>query len=291
MKDQGLAALLIDFDNIYVSLVNDYGYKMSKAQGKTIIIIGRILLHIENEHGLTPIIREAIADWSMYPEMPNELYTMGVRVAHIKSTVGKNSADIELSLRLQEIMLTRPDIDVLIVMAGDRDYLPVAQRVHEKGKRIVFCSFERCLSGDIKMLVGKKNYWFINPDTNDIVSGKKPTKKTEIKKSRSRTTKPKLDESSKKALQAAIKAEEEYGPKFGSVRLSGFLVDKLAKALPEKSHLERKDIFGKLVEADLIELKTESDRHGADFTVFRVNKKKQAVKSLRKKKRARNEQE
>lgn len=281
MTEQGLAALLIDFDNIYVSLVNDYGHSRSKAQGKTIIIIGKALLQIENKLNLTPIIREAIADWSMYPDVPNELYTMGVRVAHIKSTVGKNSADIELSLRLQEIMLTRPDIDVLIVLAGDRDYLPVAQRVHEKGKRIVFCSFERCLSGDIKMLVGKNNYWFINPETNEIVTDKKQKKKARATKSSKRTTTPELDENSKKALEAAIKAEEEYGPKFGSVRLSGFLVDKLAKALPEKSHLERKDIFSQLVERDLIKLKTESDRHGADFTVFNINKKSPTVKDIK----------
>lgn len=285
MSEQGLAALLIDYDNIYVSLVNDYDYKRSKAQGKTIIILGKVLLHVENDLGLTPIIREAIADWSMYPDVPNELYTMGVRVAHIKSTVGKNSADIELSLRLQEIMLTRHDIDVLIVLAGDRDYLPVAQRVHEKGKRIVFCSFDRCLSGDIKMLVGKKNYWFIDPETNEIVTEEERRKKTGAKKSKSKTTKPTLDESSKKALRAAIKAEEEYGPKFGSVRLSGFLVDKLAKALPGKSHLERKDIFSLLVERDFIKLKTESDRHGTDFTVFNVNKQKQVVKSIKKGKR------
>jgi uncharacterized LabA/DUF88 family protein len=285
MTEQGLAALLIDFDNIYVSLVNDYGNSRSKAQGKTIIIIGKTLLHIENELDLTPIIREAIADWSMYPDVPNELYTMGVRVAHIKSTVGKNSSDIELSLRLQEIMLTRPDIDVLIVLAGDRDYLPVAQRVHEKGKRIVFCSFERCLSGDIKMLVGKKNYWFINPDTNEIVTEVKKRKSTGAPKSRKKTKGPEIDENSKKALQAAIKAEEEYGPKFGSVRLSGFLVDKLAKALPEKSHLERKDIFSQLVDRDLIKLKTESDRHGADFTVFNINKKNPVVRSIGMKKK------
>jgi uncharacterized LabA/DUF88 family protein len=285
MLGQGSAALLIDFDNIYVSLVNDYSYPRPKAQGKTIIIIGKALLHIENELGLTPIIREAIADWSMYPDVPNELYTMGVRVAHIKSTVGKNSADIELSLRLQEIMLTRPDIDVLIVLAGDRDYLPVAQRVHEKGKRIVFCSFERCLSGDIKMLVGKKNYWFINPDTNEIVTDEEKKKRARAAKTIKRTTGLELDESSKKALQAAIKAEEEYGPKFGSVRLSGFLVDKLAKALPEKSHLERKDIFSQLVDMDLITLKTESDRHGADFTVFNINKKSPVVMNIGKKKK------
>jgi hypothetical protein len=59
-------------------------------------------------------------------------------------------------------------------------------------------------------------------------------------------------------------------------------VDKLAKALPEKSHLERKDIFSQLVEKDLIKLKTESDRHGADFTVFNINKKSPVVRDTKK---------
>jgi len=287
MNIQKLAAVLIDYDNIYVTLINQYDYSRSKARAKTVRIIGNLLSHMEEDMGVSPIIRQAFADWSLYPDILNELSIMGFRVVHVKGVTGKNSADIELSLSLQEVMLTRPDMDVLIVVAGDRDYLPIAQRVQEKAKRIAFYSFERSLSGDIKELVGKENCFYIDPETNDVL--REPKKKPPSSKLSSTKSPPKLDRSQESAMRAALEADREYGPKFGSVKLSGFLVDRLAKALPEKSHLERKDIFSSLVDHGLIKLNTESDVHGMDFTVFRVELNHPLVKKLahQKKKKAR----
>ncbi len=294
-KKNKFGALLIDFDNIYVSLISDYKYSQSDAQIKVISIIDNTIEHIEEELGVSPIIRGSFADWSMYPDIPNELYTMGVQISHVKAMRGKNSADIELSLTLLEIMLTRDDIDVLLVVAGDRDYLPVARRVHERGKEIIFYSFKRALSGDLKKLVGKQSYYYIEPHKNTIVSkkDKKKSKKTKSivgkKKSKGKVSaKNSLSKNQMKALQAAIEADREYGQKFGNVKLSGFVKDMLEKTLPQKSHMERKEIFSTLVEVDAIELDTEYYPWGAPFFVFKLNKKhdavKKAVKDLDKKK-------
>jgi uncharacterized LabA/DUF88 family protein len=286
MEPKKLAAVVIDYDNIYVTLINQYDYSRSKARTKTVRIIGNLLTHMEESIGLSPIIRQAFADWSAYPDTLNELSIMGFRVMHVKGVAGKNSADIELSLSLQEVMLTRPDMDVLVVVAGDRDYLPIAQRVQERAKRIVFYSFEKSLSGDIKELVGKENYFYVDPETNDVF--RKGEKKRSSAKPHAKPS-PKLDYAQESAMRAALEADREYGPKFGSVKLSGFLVDRLAKALPEKSHLERKDIFSSLVDHGLIKLNTESDIHGMDFTVFKVELTHPLVKKLtsRTKKKAR----
>lgn len=285
MNTENLAAVLIDYDNIYITLINQYGYSRTTARTKTVRILGNLLTHMEEDLGLSPIIRQAFADWSLYPDILNELSIMGVRVMHVKGVTGKNSADIELSLSLQEIMLTRPDIDVLVAVAGDRDYLPIAQRVQEKAKRIAFYSFERSLSGDIKELVGKDNCFYIDPETNDVL--RESAKKQPPSNRDSAKSAPKLDSAQESAMRAALEADREYGPKFGSVKLSGFLVDRLAKALPEKSHLERKDIFSSLVDHGLIKLSTESNVHGMDFTVFRVEVSHPLVKELTSKKKKR----
>ena len=283
MANQKLAALLIDFDNIYASLTNQYGYSSPEAKEKTIKVIGNTLTHLNYNLHFTTIIRQAIADWSMYSEIPNELYTMGVKVSHVKAIHGKNSADIELSLNLLEIMLTRPEIDVLIVLAGDRDYLPVAQRVQERAKQIVFYSYGKCLSGDIKILVGEGNYWYLDPDTDDIITDERVTEIETIEKEMTDIQdgikiKTELDQYQITALRAAIEADNEYGPIYGSVRLSGFLVDKLASALPEKSHLNRKEIFETLVDEGLIETEIAESPFESGFTVFKIKKDHPLVK-------------
>lgn len=330
MTTLGFGALLIDYDNIYASLMNQYGYDRSDAQLKSVEIVGNTISHMTETLGVSPIIRQAFADWGMNPDVPNELYTMGIRAVHVKGVRGKSSADIELSLRLQELMLTREDINALVVLSGDRDYLPIAQSAQERGKQIVFYSFERTLSGDIKKLVGPDNYWYIDPESLKPLSErdfahrepkKKPKKLPSLIKhipeegtttaalakklgmkekdvlqrveklagegivtaeKVGRWTKVKhvapLDEDQKKALQAAAEAHEEYVPKYGSVKLSGFLVVKLAKALPEISHLDRKKIFNSLVERGLVQLQREKDARGDRFLVFTVVEKHPLVK-------------
>jgi uncharacterized LabA/DUF88 family protein len=283
MTNQRLAAIMIDFDNIYASLTNQYGYNSTDAKEKTIKVIGNTLDHLNNSLHFTPIIRQAIADWSMYSEIPNELYTMGVKVSHVKAMYGKNSADIELSLNLLEVMLTRPEIDVLVIFAGDRDYLPVAQRVQERAKQIIFYSYEKCLSGDIKKLVGEDNYWYLDPNSDDIITDEKVEIDEVIEKDTTEAqedveAQTELNQDQIKALHAAIEADNEYGPIYGSVRLSGFLVDKLASALPEISHLNRKEIFETLVDKGLIETEISESPFESGFTVFKIKKDHALVK-------------
>ncbi len=331
MTETNYGALLIDYDNIYASLMNQYGYDRSDAQLKSVEIVGNTISHMTETLGVSPIIRQAFADWGMNPDVPNELYTMGIRAVHVKGVRGKSSADIELSLRLQEVMLTREDINALVVLSGDRDYLPIAQRAQERGKQIIFYSFERTLSGDIKKLVGKDRYWYIDPESLKPLSERdfqhREPKKTKPRRLPSlikhipeegattaglakklglkeddilrqvqklagdglvtaekvgRWTKVKhvapLDEDQKKALQAAAEAHKEYVPKYGSVKLSGFLVVKLAKALPEISHLDRKKIFNTLVERGLVQLQREKDARGDRFLVFTVAESPPLVK-------------
>ena len=74
--------------------------KQAKAQAETIRVIENTIPHLQDSLYLSPIAQHAISDWSMYPDIPNELYTMGVKVGHVKVIAGKNSADTELSLYL-----------------------------------------------------------------------------------------------------------------------------------------------------------------------------------------------
>ncbi|TET89628.1 MAG: NYN domain-containing protein [Methanomassiliicoccales archaeon] len=338
MTNQKLGALFVDFENIYYSLINEFNLQPSDAQAIAVRIIGSTLTHMREFLEISPIIRQAVADWSTLPDVPNELYVMGVRADHVKALKGKNSADIELSLCLQEAMLTRTDIDVFAVVAGDRDYLPIAQRAQMAAKRILFYSFERCLSGDIKELVGEEDCWYLDPENASIVFEEVPVTRTpekevceeeiekemeegeiededskilglvpdggitmeslakklgfgrrkvlkEVKKlagkgavyteKSGRWTKVKilveLDENQERALEATIDAEKEYGPKYGDVKISGFLVDKLADALPSLSHLERKEVFRSLQENELVEVRQRHDSYGVPFGAFKLN--------------------
>ncbi len=89
-----------------------------------------------------------------------------------------------------------------------------------------------------------------------------------------------LSENELAALRSAIEAFNEFGQKYGSVKLSGFLVDKLASALPGLNHLQRKDIFNRLVEKNLLKLENKEGSWGDEsFYVFTLNEEHPIVKS------------
>ena len=86
--------------------------------------------------------------------MLGELYRMGYRIENVGGTIRKNSADIELSLAVQEAMMKGQNLSSLVIVAGDRDYIPIAMRALENAKNLLFVSFENSLSGELKALVG-----------------------------------------------------------------------------------------------------------------------------------------
>jgi hypothetical protein len=232
---------------------------------------------------------------------------MGIRPIHIKAIPEKSSADIELSLSLQEIMLTRSDIDTMVVIAGDRDYMPVTHRVREKARHIIFFSFKECLSGDLKKLVGNKGYYFLDSSTGKIIEKIVPRpsvekkeistlvenhvkissalpliegddKKIIVEEQKQSLIHEGLTESQSKALNAAIIAELALNPPFNSVKVGKFLVVDLASVLPEFDHLKRKEIFNSLVDAGLIKVEQEVSNWGNYYATFKLNRESSIVR-------------
>ena len=113
-----LGGLFVDFENIAIPLMNEYGFPRAEALAKVLRIIGNVQGHLK-EMNVEVVSRHAFADWSQYPEVQGELYRMGVRTQNVASTIHKNSADIELSLSVLETLLTRKDIETLLVISGD----------------------------------------------------------------------------------------------------------------------------------------------------------------------------
>jgi hypothetical protein len=280
-----LGCIFIDFENFLLALVNTYGHSPADAQSKTLSIIGQTEKFLGSQ-GVQIVLRRAYVDWSQYPDAMKELYRMGVQTVNVGATPRKNSADIELSLSLQEVMLGRTNIDVLVVMAGDRDYMPITIRAEEQAKSLLFISFKDSLSGDLKALVGPQAYFYVEPRTGNIVTGAGNAETVSgVEPSLTVKGKPgkELTEQEMKALHAAIRAYNEYQPKYGDVKLSGFLVDGLSRVLPSLSHLERKQVFTALQKKGLVHTNMKMSIYGDPFVVFSIDETNPLVKNERSK--------
>jgi len=314
-----VGALFIDFDNIYQALRVHYKQEASVSIPKTIQIIGKVNSYLRDHEGVTPIIRMAFADWSIYPDVLNELYTMGIKVFHAKATVERESADIELSLALQEIMLTRPDIGNITVVAGDRDYMPVCHRARDKGRRVLFFSFAETLSGDLRRLLGDENCFFLDPLTTDIVEEQEEAEvsdsdeeevaededdvsaeeeasegvedvseepqEAQVEGPAPQVERTKelwlgLDADQLKTLRAAIRAFRNKDPKYEGIKVSKFLVMDLSVAMPDLEHLERKKVFNSLVDKGIIQVVAKTSAFGELYAIFKMSKDHPTVREV-----------
>lgn len=254
MGKQELAAVFVDFENISIALVNQFGAWPDIAQRQAVNIIQALIGEFGKQHLVA--IRQAFADWSQYPEVLQDLYVMGVQTENVKSLVHKNSADIELSLSAQETMLMRGDIAKIIIIAGDRDYMPLAARMLRQGKEFLFVGFEECFSGDLRQLVGETHYAFVSEkgqlafptgettlvetvakDLGEEKTGENPEEETAEKTKEGQAEEEEdysfiTPEMEHKSTVAVIEAFDIFSPKYGSVMISGFVNDRLATALP-----------------------------------------------------------
>lgn len=281
---QVIGSVFIDFDNVLVALMNIFKQSRPEAQSMTLSIIGRIDSFLE-KRGVQTIKRRAYCDWSQYPDAMGELYNMGVKPEFIKGIPGKNSADMELSLSVQDDLLRRPEIEALTVVAGDRDYMPIANRVKELNKALFIVSFRESLSGDLKRLVGSDSVFYINPMTGEIMgSDWQPTEEPKIMSKDVQKVEriAGLSDNEVLALRAAIREFDQAKPVWTTARVSIFLVTSLANTLNQLPHEERKEVFNRLVARGYLKTHLLHDYANVPYAGFSVNEDSDVVKRVRK---------
>lgn len=151
-----LGGVYVDFENLKYSL-DDY-----IRQGRVsptfdwADLLYRIKERIES-FGLRIIIGRAYADFDNLGGQ-GQLQLLGFDPRYILASPRKNSADIQLSIDVMEVLLSRPEITDYIIVAGDRDYLPIVRKIQEQAKRVWVMGFERATSGDLRTVVGDSHF-------------------------------------------------------------------------------------------------------------------------------------
>ena len=103
------AIVLIDFENI-------------ASSGRSAL---RTVLQ-EVHSSRTVLTSRAYADWIQFPTATRWLGREGIEMIQLSGNfVGKNSADMQLSADGIELLFTIASIRTLVVLSGDRDFVPL----------------------------------------------------------------------------------------------------------------------------------------------------------------------
>jgi hypothetical protein len=115
------AAVLIDFENVYFSLLN----RGQRTPIESILqLIKSLRKQLLSRHGEQAISMDAYADFERLPSgAQGELYLLGVDAHNVLGTGHKNAADMKLCIDAMVMLYTNPGISTFVFVAGDRDYI------------------------------------------------------------------------------------------------------------------------------------------------------------------------
>ncbi|MCX6395630.1 MAG: NYN domain-containing protein [Propionibacteriales bacterium] len=151
-------AVYIDFDNVVISQYdnvhgkqawrNDEARKRTGSTGSgdpvdlklatAQIDIGAIIDYAASFG--TVALSRAYADWSVPANAAykNDLMSRALQLVQLFAASGvKNGADIRLSVDVIEDLIRHPDFTHVVIVAGDSDYVPLAQRCKQLSRHVV----------------------------------------------------------------------------------------------------------------------------------------------------------
>ncbi len=145
-------AVYLDFDNIVISRYDQVNgrnsFQRDKSKGveqaprhqtRATVDVGAIL-DFASSFG-TLVLTRAYADWSadINARYRGQLVARAVDLVQLfpAAAYGKNGADIRLAVDAVEDMFRLPDLTHVVIVAGDSDYIPLAQRCKRLGRYVV----------------------------------------------------------------------------------------------------------------------------------------------------------
>ncbi|MDT5278649.1 MAG: hypothetical protein QOG95_5581, partial [Mycobacterium sp.] len=150
--DAGRVAVYLDFDNIVISRYDQVNgrssFQKDKAKGldkhedrlkRATVDIGAVI-DFASSFG-TLVLTRAYADWSAEVNTGYREQLVGRAVDLVQlfpaAAYGKNGADIRLAVDAVEDMFRLPDLTHVVIVAGDSDYIALAQRCKRLGRYVV----------------------------------------------------------------------------------------------------------------------------------------------------------
>lgn len=133
--------LFIDYENIAISLSQTRQLAVSPMQ------LARVFREAAECHGRVTVAR-AYADWDRFSGAARAFAQHHIEPRFVLQ--GKNSADMELSLQVQELIADDDSVNTIILATGDRDFLAIIRRLQQQNKRVVIWGVEERTSEQLK---------------------------------------------------------------------------------------------------------------------------------------------
>ena len=157
-SNTGFAAVFLDFENVYYFFKNTY-FDPPELNDHILEMLRNLRQKLSADYNLDSIVLNAYADFERLDSSPQSaLYLLGVDTKNVLGTDHKNAADMRLCIDVLEVLYTRAEISTFVLVAGDRDYIPVIQHLRRQARRVLGVGFRESVSGDLLLNLGEGQF-------------------------------------------------------------------------------------------------------------------------------------
>src|SRR5690606_26080066 len=151
----------VDFENLFLSLKNREELSGQRIRDLCLGILEHLKARLHADKA-PMVLGRSYAAFDVYPgmEVAHDLALMGFDPQYVLlGHGGRNSADVQLACDVCRVLYRRPDIDAVVIVSGDRDFIPIARQVLEENRELRVVAIPDSTSGDLRMRVGEGRFW------------------------------------------------------------------------------------------------------------------------------------
>ena len=239
----------------------DFPYLQDNANGRSgpadaaLQILQQLREHLEQDHSQI-LIRNVYADWeeTRSSSIQRGLVSCGFVPKFVLAQQDGHGVALELSLDCLQLVLSRNDLDQVVLVAGSESYIPLIRRIKEIGTRVVLASMPEAVTPELLEAV-EGEHW-LNLNEMGAVEAGQSTRLEQEDKQPSRPYQP-TEAALDRAMELVLEADRQYNHR--GIYLGPFYKDWMNPALPKLSNSDRKRVLEVLVNEQAVVIRQKED--------------------------------
>lgn len=133
------AGMFVDYENLY-SVLTAQSSKNRQTSTYATEILDEVARYLEEGDDTPTIYGRAYGPFDVLhgtedADVPSTLHSMGVEPVYVASAMQGNTSEIRLTVEVTKFLKERVDVQTIVIVTGDRPYLPLVRTIRERGGR------------------------------------------------------------------------------------------------------------------------------------------------------------
>mgnify|MGYP006278164271 CR=1 FL=1 len=133
------AAMFVDYENLY-SVLTSQSSKTARTSTYATEILDEVRRYLEEGDDTPTIYGRAFGPFDVLldtddADVPSALHREGIQPTYVPAAMQGNTSEIRLTIDVTRFLSERPDVQTIVIVTGDRPYLPLVRTIREEGRR------------------------------------------------------------------------------------------------------------------------------------------------------------